>query len=101
MFCDTLDLSVAGAVPMLRCSVRASGRNAHLIRFLILALYIYCCLDYIVCFPTHPFFFTFSLLISSVACLNKRRLNLALVFYVFILCYSTFLLIGECVLLLW
>ena len=28
--------------------------------------YIYCLLVYIVCFPTYPFFFTFSLLISSL-----------------------------------
>jgi len=31
--------------------------------------WIYCLLVYIVCFPTYPFFFTFSLLVSSLTCL--------------------------------
>jgi len=64
--------------------------------------------------PHLTFFLYFSFLISSLTYLIplridllylqtgccKRRLNLALVFIAFILCCSTFLLIGECVLLL-
>jgi len=41
--------------------VRAPGCNAPLIRFLISALYIYCLLVYIVCFPTYPFFLIYFL----------------------------------------
>jgi len=75
-----------------KCPVRAPGRNAPLIRFLISALCIYCLLVYIVCFLAYPFF-TFSLLICSYlsfplridplsfhAGCHKRRLNVALVF---------------------
>jgi len=64
---------------------------------------IYCLLVYIICFPAYPFFFTVSLLIFSFE--NRPRLfqagccigqpSLALVF----LCCSTFLLIGEGMLL--
>ena len=56
------------------CPVRTPERNALLIRFLILALCIYCLLvfmSYALWFPTYPFFFTFSLLIS---CLNHLLL---------------------------
>jgi len=49
----------------LHCPLRAPGRNAPLIRFLILALYrayTYCLLVYIVCFPTDPFYLHFFLI---------------------------------------
>ena len=73
-----------------------------------------CLLVYIVLLPHLSFCFTFFLLIYSPSYLSfenrsalfpgricrKRRLNLALVFFVFILCCNTFLLIGEHVLLL-
>jgi len=69
--------------------------------------YVYCLLVYIVCFPTYLSFFTFSLLKKSFenrpapfqAGCHERRLNPSLVF-MFILCCSTFLSIGESVLLL-
>ena len=101
----SLDLSLDGPV-------QAVGRNAPLIRLLILVLYIlFTCLYHML--PTCPlfvhYFLTYLFLYLSfplridplcfqVGC-PKRRLNLALVF-VFILCCSTFLLIGECMLLL-
>jgi len=43
------------------CPVRALESTASLIHLLISALYIYCLLVYIVCFPAYPFFFTFLL----------------------------------------
>ena len=88
-------------------------RNAPLIRFLISALY-NCLLVYIVCFPAYPFFFTFFYLsppflifsfenrpaLFQAGC-RKRRLNLALVFFAsFFSRCNTFLLFGECMLLL-
>jgi len=101
----SLDLSLDGPV-------QAVGRNAPLIRLLILMLYIlFTCLYHML--PTCPLFVHYFLtylylylsfllridpLCFQVGC-PKRRLNLALVF-VFILCCSTFLLIGECMLLL-
>jgi len=101
----SLDLSLDGPV-------QAVGHNAPLIRLLILVLYIlFTCLYHML--PTCPlfvhYFLTYLFLYLSfplridplcfqVGC-PKRRLNLALVF-VFILCCSTFLLIGECMLLL-
>ena len=93
---------------MLVGHVRAPGHNAPLIRFLSLALY--SLLVYILCFPTYtpfslfPYLFlpylSFPLKVDSInykAGCHKRRLNVALVFFVFISCCSTFLLIGECV----
>ena len=73
-------------------------------------IHVYCFLVHIVCFSSYPFlhfFRTYLLpylpflfridpLHFQAGCL-RRRLKLALVF-VFILCCSTFLLIGECVL---
>ena len=72
--------------------------------------YIHCLLVYFVGFSTYPFFLSFSLLISSLTYLfllridplrlqavcHKRRLNLALVFWVYL---SSFPLISDCVLL--
>ena len=97
-------ISVAG------CPVRAPGRNAPLVRLSISALYIlFGCLYRML--PHLPlllhFFLTY--LIPSLsfplrtdplrfqAGCRKRRLNL-LQFFVFILCCSTCLLIGECML---
>jgi len=59
-------LFVCRVISALNGRMRAPWNVAPLIRFLILALYIYCLLVYIVCFPTCPFFFTFSLRISSL-----------------------------------
>ena len=39
---------------------------------------VYCLLVYIVCFPNYPFFFTFSLLISSLTYLFRLRIDLLL-----------------------
>jgi len=89
------------------CPVRAPGRNAPLIRFLILVLCIlfaclYCMLPSHLSFsPLFPYL-SFSLRIDPLrfqAGCYKRQLNLAL-FFVFILCCRAFLLIGECMLLL-
>jgi len=89
--------------------MQAVGRNAPLIRFLILVLYLLFAYLYRM-LPHLSFFLHFFLtyllpylsflsridpLCVQSAC-HKRRLNLALVF----LCCSTFLLIGDCVLLL-
>ena len=90
----------------------APGRNAPLIRFLILALYIFSACLYRML--THVSFFHFFLtyllsylyfplrtdLLRFQAGCRKRTLNLAFVFFVCILFSSAFLLIGECTLLL-
>ena len=97
--------------PQLR-SVRAPGRNASLIRFLISALYIsFACLYRLL--PHLSFFNYFAYLSPPLlifpsriyplrfqAGCRKRRRNLDLDFCVFILCCSAFLLIRDCVLLL-
>ena len=75
---------------------------------------VYCFLVYTVRFPIYLFFLhcfltyflpylSFPLRVDPLrfqARYRKRRLNLGFSFSVFILCCSTFLLIGECVLLL-
>jgi len=100
--CQSLHISVNNLAP---------GHNAPLIQFLISALYtciLFTCsyrmlssypflhffLTYLL--PYLPFLFRIDPLHFQAGCL-RRRLKLALVF-VFILCCSTFLLIGECVL---
>jgi len=68
---------------------------------------------FIVCFPTYRFSSLFPYLSPPLLIFplridplhvqtgcRKRRLNLALVFFVFILCCNAFLLVGQCVLLL-
>ena len=92
--------------------MQALGRNTPLIRFLILALYIffawlYCMLPHILFSSLFPYLSPPLLIFSfenrpapfQGGC-HKRRLNLALVFLCFFLCCGISLLIGECVLLL-
>jgi len=64
----TLTMSYSVSRPRAGC-----GHNVPLIRFSILVLYIlFACLYRIICFPTYPFFFTFSLLIFSLTYLFLR-----------------------------
>jgi len=90
------------------------GRNAPLIYLLISALYtLFACLlaflTYCLSFSLmFPYLYLLPYLAVSLrigplcfqAGCRKRRQNLALVFFAFIFCCSTFVLIGECVLLL-
>jgi len=97
---------------LLSRTIWAPGHNAPLIRFFLFQHYIYCLLIYITCFPAYHFsslFLTYLLTYLSFplridlhhfqAGCRKKRLNLALDFFVFILFSSTLLLIGECMLL--
>ena len=94
-YCSVSCPSSCPSVATLACPVRAPGYNAPLIRFLISALYI-CLLVYIVCFPTCGFSSLFPYLsplsfplridlFRLQAGCRKRRLNLAVVFRVFII----------------
>ena len=90
--------------------MQAPGSNVPLIQFLILVPH--CLLLYIACFPTYPFFFTYFFIyllpylyfplrsdpLRFQAGCRKRKLNLALVFFVYFMLQN--ILVGECMLLL-